>query len=202
MSDPLEPAPAPPPTSSLPNAPYSSQSGLEGGQVPWTGLSLLIVVAGLILFMAVPLRPPSAERIAALRAELSAERAIERLELAVGDYRHDHGEYPGAHPSPAPSLAPPEYDEVWFERQLRMASSAEGSIAPVRAGEYEFGPYLAEGLPLNPMTGLRTVRILREGESFDSIRDGIYGWLYRPQSGEVRAHRLPFTRKHATTPRR
>ncbi|MCB9914026.1 MAG: hypothetical protein H6828_02620 [Planctomycetes bacterium] len=195
MSDPPEPLVSSPPPGAPHRPPHLHE---EGGAVPWTGLSILVVVAGLILFMALPQRPLSPQRLLELRAELYAERALDQLALAIQDYRHDHGAWPGARPTAERGLAPAVYEGVWFERQLRLASDDLGRVAPATSSAYPHGPYLPGGVPLNPLTGLRTVRLLEECESFDAIRDGIYGWLYDPRSGELRAHRLPILRKHAT----
>ena len=200
MSDPTKPLPAPPPSGGSGAPPFGTHD--EASEVPWTGLSILVVVAGLILFMAIPMRPPTAERIAELRAELMADTALARLELAIQDYRHDHGEWPGSRPQESGGFDAPSFDTVWLTRHLRMASNRAGQVAPRPTTEHAYGPYLPGELPVNPHTGLRTVRVLTGDESFDSVRDGIYGWLYRPKSGEVRAHRLPFTLKHASTPSR
>ncbi len=168
----------------------------EHEAVPWTGLSILIVVAGLILFMAVPWRPPTAKQVHHLQTSLRAELALEELELAVHEYRHDHGEWPGARPAEAGTLAAPIFEATWFTRQLGMASNSKGEVIPSSAPEYPLGPYLTGELPLNPRTGLRTLRILAEGEAFEAVRDGIYGWLYNPRTGEIRAHQLPSVRTH------
>lgn len=164
----------------------------DGSAVPWTGLSILIVVAGLILFMAVPWRAPSPQHLLEQRNQLRAELSLEQLKLAIRDYRHDHGEWPGARPTEAGTLAAPVFETEWLSRQLRMATNTNGEVSPQSIPEYPNGPYLSGDLPLNPRTGLRSVRLLEENESFDAVRDGIFGWLYDPRTGEVRAHQLPF----------
>jgi hypothetical protein len=95
-------------------------------------------------------------------------------------------------PSIARTLAPPVHEAAWLKRQLEMCSNRSGETVPVPQPDYAFGPYLPNGIPTNPLNGRSSIRILREGESFESVVDGLYGWIYDPRSGEVQPHILPF----------
>jgi hypothetical protein len=173
-----------------PGLPAGRAPELEGA--PWTALTVIVTVMGLLLFMAVPLREPTIrERLAAQR-EHRAWIARETLSRAVEDYRADHGFWPGVRPSPAGALVPERYDAAVLERQLTQHSDHRGATLPTAEGAHAFGPYLPNGVPPNPTTGLRSFRILDEGERAEHVVDGLYGWIYDPRTGEVQPHRLPF----------
>ncbi|HIG11837.1 MAG TPA: hypothetical protein EYQ59_09315 [Planctomycetes bacterium] len=180
----------------------ASRRAQDAPLLPWPTITLVAAVIGLLLMVAIPMRPLSPKRAMELQATLRTELATRELTLAVQAYHHDHGQWPGAKPAALQTLGRAEYNSIWFTRQLSLSSNAMGEVCPQLLPEYPHGPYLSERLPVNPRTGFRTLRILERGERFESIRDGIYGWLYNPESGEVRAHQLPFSGKHASSPLR
>jgi len=172
--------------------PVHAERPAELDGLPWTAFTVVLAVVGLLLFMAVPVREPTVrERLAAQR-ERRAFVAQETLARAIEDYRADHGFWPGVPASEASSLAPERYDAVVLERQLTQHSDARGATLPTAEGPHRFGPYLPNGVPANPTTGLRSFRILDEGERPEHVVDGLYGWIYDPRTGEVLPHRLPF----------
>ena len=193
MSAPREPDPPTPAPAPL-EPQFEPQAFAETKDLPWTGLTLVVAVLGLLLFMAVPIGDPSPQELFQAQREHQAHIAQESLRSAMEDYHNDHGVWPGARPEVARTLGPPVHDARWLERQLQMYTDSTGWTQPVPSAEFPFGPYLPQGLPVNPMNGFHSVRILREGEDFDEVVDAIYGWVYDPRSGEVRPHVLPFQR--------
>ncbi|MFT7668989.1 MAG: hypothetical protein ACI8X5_001689 [Planctomycetota bacterium] len=160
--------------------------------LPWTGITVLFAVVGLLFFMAVPMRKSTArEQILAYRAR-AAVVATGDLRSAIEEYHADHSEWPGQPPSMANSLGPVTFEELSLRRQLEMNSNSGGSTIPTASTEYHFGPYLPNGIPLNPRNNLASIRVLQEGETFRGIVDGIYGWVYDPRTGEIQPHELPF----------
>jgi len=153
-----------------------------------------MAVMGLFFFVAFPFNGPSpAKRLARQRARV-AFVALESLRNAVEDYRGDHGQWPGLDPRAQRSLSAPTYSERALVQQLKLHSDQDGGTLPLAEGEFTFGPYLPDGLPVNPQNGLSSVRLLEPDESFESVVDGVYGWVYDPRSGEVEPHVLPFQR--------
>lgn len=174
-----------------PRPPGESEFGdLEN--LPWTGITVVIAVLGLLLFMAVPLRQPTVREKLTAQRQREAVVALETIGRAIEDYRTDHGVWPGARALEASSLAPPVFTTGDLVRQLEQHTDRYGATLPTPEVGYDHGPYLPNGLPRNPGTGLRSVRILEEGESFGHVIDGLYGWIYDPRTGEVRPHELPF----------
>jgi type II secretory pathway pseudopilin PulG len=167
----------------------SSHPGIEALEVPWTGISLLAIVLSLILFMALPRGTERSPLSDARAKEQSAIRVERQLALAIREYRHDHGEWPGLAPTQGTRLAArPKSSTAWLTRQLCLASNARGEISPLKSSEYPYGPYLLGELPINPRTGLRSVRLVEEG-SAPSSTDEACGWIYDPRTGEVRGAR-------------
>ncbi len=191
MSAPREPDPPTPIPAPL-ERPFEPQAFANTESLPWTGLTLVVAVLGLLLFMAVPIGNPSPQELLQAQRERQAHIALESLRAAVEDYHNYHGVWPSARPEVARTLGPPVHDTRWLERQLQMYTNSVGWTQPAPSPEFSFGPYLRQGLPVNPMNGFSSVRILREGEGFDEVVDALYGWVYDPRSGEVRPHVLPF----------
>lgn len=160
--------------------------------LPWTGITVVVAVLGLLLFMAVPMRKPTAHEALRAQRERQAFVALDTLSKAIEDYHADHAEWPGAQPLAASGLGPLVHEESWLRRQLEMPSNRTGDTLPDSSADYSYGPYLPKGIPTNPLNRQDSIRILREGESIDSVVDGLYGWVYDPRSGEVQPHVLPF----------
>jgi hypothetical protein len=180
------------PNQALPSArsPIDERGDLD--DLPLTGITVVVAVLGLLLFMAIPMNIQNpAKRIAAQRARISF-LALERFKTAVEDYRGDHGAWPGQDASFAHTLAEPSYNSLSLVRQLQMHSDQDGTTLPSAEAGYSFGPYLPDGIPINPENHLSTVRVLQPGESIDRVLDGIYGWVYDPRTGEVTKHQFPF----------
>lgn len=180
----------PKPLDRAPIGPGGEPSQLEN--LPWTGITVVIAVLGLLLFMAVPMRKPTAHEVIHAQRERRAFIALESLQKSIEDYHAEHAEWPGMPRNIAHGLGPVEFEERTLRRQLTMSSNARGDTLPTAEGEFAFGPYLPNGVPSNPLNGLDSIRILGESEAFDAVIDGIYGWVYDPRSGEVKAHVLPF----------
>lgn len=184
------------PTPAAATTPADPHSDME--DLPWTGITVVIAVLGLLFFMAVPMGGASpTQRLAAQRARL-AFVAQGQFQHAVEDYRGDHGFWPGREAASSKTVGEPSYGVLPLHRQLQLMSDGDGATLPTQEGEFTFGPYLPNGVPTNPQNGLKSVRLLEPGESFDRILDGVYGWVYDPRSGEVQPHVLPFQRASLT----
>lgn len=71
--------------------------------------------------------------------------------------------------------------------QLCGTSRRDGSVAaPSAAGAFDnrwYGPYL-ERIPVNPVNGLDTIRIMPAGYP-EVVFTGAAGWVYLPETGEI-----------------
>lgn len=161
--------------------PLLDQSPARAKREPWLHIVMGILVAVLLL-MVVAL--PSVNKHASesgVTAEQRVRAALEEIRRSIGQYRYDHGVWPGTH------CNDDEDPSSCFVRQLTGASNADGKSAATSAAR-TYGPYLARGVPVNPCNGLATIRVLREGERWPEPADGTSGWIYRPASGELRAN--------------
>lgn len=166
----------------------------EAEVLPWTGLSLLVALAGLFLLIAFPGsdRAAAAEQALDGPEELELVTALADFRRAVVAYRAEQGHWPGAGlpSSPRPPAATGDASwEAWFERHVvaevvHAQAGAEEGVA--LAG---LAAYLPDGvLPLNVANGLRTVRVLAPGERMPARPDGRSGWILDPRNGELRAN--------------
>lgn len=183
-------------------APHAAYGGPPATAPPgtqtatWTGLTIALAVAGLLLFMALPARAPSAAELESSRQELALGQAWGELRSAIAEYRFDHAAWPGFDPRTAGSLRPRAASEAWFVRQLTLYTDRAGEVVPQALPSHPFGPYLERGIPPNPWTGSRHVRVLGPGQRLGTagVREG--GWVYCPETGEI----LPDGRETQGTP--
>jgi type II secretory pathway pseudopilin PulG len=166
------PEPSPRPTGYQP---------IETEGFPWTGLTLVLVVLGLIAFMAVPTGPISPAARSAERLEYASRQALGEFRSAIRDYYLDHRHFPGRNPR---ASARSGAGARWLERQLRLSTDADGNPAGAPTPDHPFGPYLPGGLPINPVNGEASVLFLDQLEGFTP--DNSSGWVYSQDEGVVR----------------
>ncbi|MEM7202795.1 MAG: prepilin-type N-terminal cleavage/methylation domain-containing protein [Planctomycetota bacterium] len=141
-------------------------------------LLIVVVILSILAAVAIPQFANSAEeaRAANLQANLSV------LRNALEYYKLQHrGAYPGY---PVGGGAP---TETLVGNQLLLASQADGSTAAIGTSGYDYGPYISEAVPENPVNGLSTVQVVADGATFPAADDST-GWIYQPEIGRVRAN--------------
>lgn len=164
----------------IPETPPAHYEDISTEGFPWTGLTLVLVVLGLIAFMAVPVGPVSPQELEAERVETSVRATVEELRHALREYAREHEEVAGLDPR---NLTRREFRAAWLERQLLQVSDARGNTVPAPTPDHQLGPYLTE-FPSNPLNGLTSVRIVDELDAFRP--DDSTGWVYEPRTGEIR----------------
>lgn len=186
-------ASTPPPPNMI--SPSNHPQGVD--DPPWTGITVMVAVLGLLLFMAVPMTGPSPEDRALARKERLCFVAFEKLRTAVEDYHGDHGTWPGQSARSLQSLAPPTFDEFSLRQQLELHTDLSGSTLPTDEATHPFGPYLPGGIPTNPLNGRDTIYLLADGESVHSIAANEYGWIYDPRTGVLQTSDSPRNRQRS-----
>ena len=159
-------------------APHPLQHDLQHDTLPWTGVSVLLAILGLLLFMAVPERHLSPDELESQRLMAQVHLAYGHLSSAIEDYRSEHGQLPGDTSLGAPAA------ERDFQRQLMLSTDEQGHAVPQALASHPFGPYLPGGIPQNPINGRTDVRIVRD-RSLPSLIDGESGWVYDASTGEL-----------------
>lgn len=180
--------PATPPLTSTPDpspAP-GNPPATNGEDLPWTGITVMIAVMSLLLFMAVPMTGPTEADRAEARLDRRCYLALEELRTAIDDYQGDHGSWPGQTAASLRSLAPPTYDAYSLTQQLQLNTDLAGTVLPSGGESHPFGPYLPNGIPINPLNGKSRILVVQPGESFETTRDRGFGWVYNPLNGDLR----------------
>lgn len=153
---------------------------------PFVQVMLCLVVAALLLLViALPIGRPSESEVQQQETVSDLRSTLDALRSAIGEYRYDHGTWP----SHVDGEELPHALALRFEEQLTQHTDASGAIAPTRTQSHPFGPYLpCPRVPVNPVNGLASVRILGALEPWPREPDGSSGWIYRPATGELRAN--------------
>ena len=141
-------------------------------------LLIVVVILGILAAVAIPQFSDSSEEARA--SSLQSNLAVMRN--AIEFYRTGHrGKYPGY---PSGGGAPTATDA---EKQLILASKADGSTADPGTAGYDYGPYVREQLPENPVNGLNTILVVGDAATFPAADDST-GWIYQPKTGKIRAN--------------
>lgn len=154
---------------------------IETEGFPWTGLTLVLVVIGLVAFMAVPSVPSSPKAREALRTKTDATFAVGEVRASIRDYFHDHRAFPGQNPR---AHTRSEGSQRWLERQLMLNTDDAGNPAGGPTPEHSYGPYLPRGIPVNPINQLSTVMFAESPETFEP--DDSTGWVFFQSEGLIR----------------
>ena len=176
------------PTTTPPTPPTPELGTSRAGEMddlPWTGITVMIAVMSLLLFMAVPMTGPTEEERAKAQMERRCYVALEEFRTAILDYHGDHGSWPGQTAASIRSLAPPVYDANALTQQLLLNTNLSGEVLPSGGETHPFGPYLSGGIPINPRNGRSDVCVLLPGETLNDRDCRGYGWVYNPESGEI-----------------
>jgi general secretion pathway protein G len=147
-------------------------------------LLIVVVILGILAAIAIP-QFANSTRDAQLT---SLQTNLNVLRSAVEYYKFQHSSrYPGY---PVGGGSP---DPAVFLAQLTLASKSDGSTAAVGTATFDLGPYLKEALPVNPVNGLATVKVLDDSTAFPTAADGATGWIFKPLTGKLRANSLGTT---------
>ncbi len=128
---------------------------------------ILVAVAVIVGGVAVPLFEMASDR-----AKTSALlRNLHTLRSQIELYKLEHGGEP-----------PVLYQNTF--PQLIRATNAQG-IPGERNSKYPYGPYLHDGVPVNPVTGCSIVTLT---DTFPPARpSGNGGWIYHQETGRIAA---------------
>ncbi|MBL8896410.1 MAG: type II secretion system protein [Planctomycetes bacterium] len=147
-------------------------------------LLIVVVILGILAAIAIPQFANSTRdaQVTSLQTNLNV------LRRAAEYYKFQHASrYPGY---PAGGGSP---DPAVFVAQLTQASKSDGSTAVPGTAGFDLGPYLKESLPVNPVNGLSTVKVLDDATAFPTAADGATGWIFKPLTGKLRANSIGTT---------
>lgn len=145
-------------------------------------LTELLIVGGALLVLGMFVLPEfsaagTADREARLR------ETLRHLRQQIETYQAQHGGVAPGFPDGDPGQAPTVECVI---AQLSQPTSATGQTASQRSPTHPYGPYF-DVLPINPLTGTRSLRLVRFGGSC-VVRPGEdVAWLYDPLTGRIAA---------------
>jgi prepilin-type N-terminal cleavage/methylation domain-containing protein len=146
----------------------------------FTLVEILIVVVLLGVLAAIVI--PTIGRSTTNARETTLAMNLNLLRRFIPVYTGQHLEvapgYPGGNSAATPT-------EQAFIEQATLSSTRSGQTAARGTSGYPLGPYLSN-VPPNPFNKLATIQVLANGASFPATADGNYGWVYKPETGEIR----------------
>ena len=146
----------------------------------FTLVEILIVVVLLGILAAIVIPSVAKSGITARESALASDVSLLRRFVLI--YKSHHLEVSPGYPNGNPTAAPT--GDVFME-QATLSSNAGGRTASVGTPGFPYGPYLSR-LPVNPMNNLSTVQMVSNDTPFPAAADGSHGWIFKPQTGEVR----------------
>jgi len=150
------------------------------GRRAFTLVEILIVVALLAILALVVLPMVSGGVISARESALAQDLNMLRRYVLI--YKSQHLEVAPGYPDGDITQVPTEQT---FIDQITLSSNANGQTAAIGTPGFPRGPYLMK-IPVNPLNHKNTVEVLANGIAFPANPDGSHGWIYKPETSEVR----------------
>ena len=133
----------------------------------FTLVEMLIVVAILGILAAIAL--PTFQSHTQLAKEAAAKDSLRILRNAIELYAAQHDGIPPGYSIPPGLPIPSSVNAGLFQKQLLQDN----------------GGYISE-MPENPFNKLNSIQIIPDGDNFPTTPTGIYGWIYKPQTKQIR----------------
>jgi prepilin-type N-terminal cleavage/methylation domain-containing protein len=146
----------------------------------FTLVEILVVVVLLGVLAAIVIPSVAHSTTTARESALASDLALLRRFVLI--YTSQHMEVAPGYPN-GDTTATPTGDA--FLAQATLSSKDTGQTAARGTPGYTYGPYLSR-LPVNPLNDLDTVEMVPNGQAFPAAADGSYGWICKPETGEVR----------------
>jgi prepilin-type N-terminal cleavage/methylation domain-containing protein len=146
----------------------------------FTLVEILVVVVLLGILAAVVIPSVAKSGTAARESALASDLSLLRRFVLI--YKCQHLEVSPGHPN-GDTTATPTGDV--FVEQATLSSKATGQTAARGTAGYVYGPYLSR-IPTNPLNDLDTIEMVPNGQAFPAAADGSYGWICKPETGEIR----------------
>jgi prepilin-type N-terminal cleavage/methylation domain-containing protein len=146
----------------------------------FTLVEVLIVVVLLAVLAAIVVPTFSNATTPAKESALASDLALLRRFVLI--YASQHLEAAPGYPNGNTSATP---TNAAFRDQAMLSSNALGQTAAVGTAGFPYGPYLSR-IPTNPFNGLDTMQMLANGQAFPAAAADSHGWVFKPETGEIR----------------
>jgi prepilin-type N-terminal cleavage/methylation domain-containing protein len=146
----------------------------------FTLVEILVVVVLLGVLAAIVIPTVAHSTITARQSALASDLSLLRRFVLI--YTSQHLEVAPGYPNGVVTATPT--GDV-FVAQATLASKDTGETAARGTAGYLYGPYLSR-IPTNPLNDLDTIEMVSNGQAFPAAADGNYGWICKPETGEVR----------------
>lgn len=164
----------------------------------FTLIELLIVVIILAIISAIAIPQFSAATSDAQSSAADANLATVRSAIEMYRAQHAGNVNPGVRattggncPDGGAAGTGEANSEQALRDQLMFASNAAGQTCTIAGGEFRFGPYLRQGMPLDPFGNSDTVVVTNTGARIVPTNNPASGWAYDFRSGEFVLNRAP-----------
>jgi prepilin-type N-terminal cleavage/methylation domain-containing protein len=153
----------------------------------FTLIELLIVVIILAILAAIAIPQFSATSADAQQAALDANLATVRNSLEQYRAQHTGNVYPGANATDGGTCSATKGKGtagtlLAFQEQLSMPSDAAGNTCSLADNTYRYGPYLRQGIPVQPIDNKADVAFTNTGAAI--VADDTTGWAFDAKSGQ------------------
>ncbi len=148
----------------------------------FTLIEILIVVTILGILATIVIPQFSNASMTARENMLKDELRYLRTQIIV--YKAQHHDVAPGYPGADTTQAVSEADLV---DQMTKHTDEHSVVSASPSTVFKFGPYLS-AIPQNPMNGLSAVQIIADTDPWPTADGKIYGWFYRPMSGDLMAN--------------
>jgi prepilin-type N-terminal cleavage/methylation domain-containing protein len=146
----------------------------------FTLVEILIVVVLLGVLAAIVIPSVAHSGTAARESALASDLALLRRFVLI--YKSQHLEVSPGYLNGNTAATP---TEAAFVAQAILSSKAGGQTAARGTADFNYGPYLSR-IPANPFNNLDTIQMVPNGSPFPAAADGSHGWIFKPETGEIR----------------
>jgi prepilin-type N-terminal cleavage/methylation domain-containing protein len=154
----------------------------------FTLIELLIVVIILAIISAIAIPQFSAATSDAQLSSLDANLATIRNSIEQYRTQHTGFVYPGTNASSGgkdctgTAGSGDAGTEQAVKDQMQFASNAKGETCTVADTTYRYGPYLRQGIPVEPINNVGTIAVTKTGTIVTPVETG-KGWAYDTKTG-------------------
>lgn len=137
---------------------------------------IVVIILGILASIIIPRYGNTMEQT----RESMLRENMRMLRTQINSYRAQHWDTSPGYP--AGGGAPTEGD---FLAQMTLFTDDQGNTNAIASPVFKHGPYLRE-IPENPFNNSRSILILADGAAMPAAAPNTHGWIYKPETNELR----------------